>query len=147
MAIPLTTAAVLKLKPSAKPRVIRDAGARSLYLAIMPSGHKSWLMRFRRPGGKPGKLVLGPVDMSGREMSGDPVIGMPLTLASARQLAAAVHRDRAMGADVVADHKTAKQRRRIEIEDRAANSFGALVRRFADEHARVRTRRWRYTIK
>src|SRR5258708_38351432 len=75
-------AAVQKLKPSAQPRMIRDAGARSLYLVITPSGHRSWLMRFRRPGGKPGKIVLGPVALSGRELSGDPVIGMPLTLSA-----------------------------------------------------------------
>lgn len=143
----LTMAAVQKLKPSVQPRMIRDAGARSLYLVITPNGHRSWLMRFRRPGGKPGKIVLGPVDLSGRELSGDPVIGMPLTLASARQLAAQVHRERALGHDPVADHKSRKQRQRDAVEDRAANSFAALVRRFADEHARVRTRRWRYTIR
>jgi integrase len=143
----LTTAAVQKLKPAAQPRMIRDAGARSLYLVITPSGHRSWLMRFRRPGGKPGKIVLGPVDLSGRELSGDPVIGMPLTLVGARQLAAQVHRERALGHDPVADHKSRKQRQRAAVEDRAANSFATLLRRFADEHARVRTRRWRYTLR
>jgi integrase len=143
----LTTAVVHKLKPSAQTRTIRDGGARSLYLTITPSGHKAWLMRFRRPGGKPGKIVLGPVDFSGKEMNAEPVIGMPLTLAGARQLAAQVHRERALGHDPVADHKTRKQRQRDAVEDRAANSFGALVRRFADEHARVRTRRWRYSLR
>jgi hypothetical protein len=143
----LTMAGVQKLKPSAQPRMIRDAGARSLYLVVTPNGHRSWLMRFRRPGGKTGKIVLGPVDLSGREGTDEPVIGMPLTLAGARQLAAQVHRERALGHDPVADHKTRKQRQRDAVEDRAANSFAALVRRFADEHARVRTRKWRYTIR
>src|SRR5260370_40447151 len=111
-------AAVQKLKPSAQPRMIRDAGARSLYLVITPSGHKSWMMRFRRPGGKPGKIVLGPVDLSGREDSGEPVIGMPLTLAGARQVAAQVHRERALGRDPVADHKGRRLRQRAAAAER-----------------------------
>ena len=61
MTKPLTAAAVAKYRPGPKRRRIRDAGARSLFLVIEPSGHKSWQMRFRRPDGKPGKLTLGPV--------------------------------------------------------------------------------------
>lgn len=98
MTKPLTAAAVEKYKPDPdNRRIIKDGGARSLYLVIQPrSGHKSWLMRFRRPGGKPAKITLGPVDLSGKEITGDPVIGMPLTLAAARQLATTIHRDRVM---------------------------------------------------
>ena len=143
----LTAAAVAKFKPGATRRIIKDAGAQSLYLVVQPSGHKAWLMRFRRPGGKPGKLVLGPVDLSGREGAGEPVIGMPLTLAGARQLATQVHRERALGRDPVADHKVARQRRRTAHETATAGSFGALLRRFAEEHAKAKTRKWRYTLK
>ena len=50
-----------RLKATDRRRLVRDDGARSLYLVVQPSGHKSWLMRFRRPGGKPGKIVLGPL--------------------------------------------------------------------------------------
>jgi integrase len=139
----LTTAAVERFKPTSKRRFIRDGGAQSLYLAIMPSGHKSWLMRFRRPDGKPGKLVLGPLDLSGRELKEDPKIGQPLSLVAARQLAAVIHRDRAMGADVISDHKARRHRLRTEIKDRADNTFGALVRKFVEEHGRIKTRRWR----
>src|SRR5262245_24039686 len=91
----LTVAAVQKFRPHRKRREIRDGGAPGLFLIIQPSGAKSWAMRFRRPDGTPAKLTLGPVDFSGRELSGDPVIGMPLTLTAARQLASAVHRQRA----------------------------------------------------
>src|SRR5262245_7952615 len=102
----LTDAAVKKLKPiPGRRRIVRDAGARSLYLVVQPSGHKSWVMRFRRPSGTPGKISLGPVDLSGREIAGEPAIGMPLTLTGARQLAAQVHRERVLGRDPVADHK------------------------------------------
>jgi integrase len=139
----LTTAAVERFKPTNRRRFIRDGGARSLYLVVQPSGHKSWLMRFRRPDGKPGKIVLGSLDLSGREIKGDPKVGQPLSLVAARQLAAQVHRERAMGADVITDHKAARRRQRAEIKDRADNTFGALVRKFVEEHGRVKTRRWR----
>jgi integrase len=143
---PLTAAAVAKYRPAAGRRLIRDAGAQSLYLVVHPSGRKSWMMRFRRPSGKPGKIVLGPVHAEG-EPPGEPTIGMPLTLAGARMLAAAVHRERAQGRDPVADHKARRHRQRAAIEERAAGTFGACVRRFAHEHARVRTRKWRYTLR
>ena len=76
--------------------------------------------------------------MSGRELAGEPAIGQPLTLAAARSLAAKVHRDRALGADVVADHKARRVRARVASDA----TFGALVRRFVDDHGRHR-RNWR----
>jgi len=52
MAKILTQAAVEKLKPIlGKRRFVRDAGSRSLFLVIQPSGFKSWVMRLRRSGG------------------------------------------------------------------------------------------------
>ena len=147
MAKVLTEAAVRKLRPSAKRRVVRDGGGRSLYLVIQPSGARSWMMRFRRPGGKAGKIVLGSVDLSGSEVQGEPTIGMPLTLSAARQVAAQVHRDRAMGRDPVADHKATKHRRRLGVADAAANTFSTLARRFVTEHAMVKTRHWRETAR
>src|ERR1017187_10394522 len=93
----LTSTAVLKLKPTGERREIPDAGARGLYLVIQPSGSKSWAMRFRRPSGDRAKLVLGPLDLAGKEVAGDPQIGQPLTPAAARALAAQINRQRAMG--------------------------------------------------
>ena len=132
----LTDAACRKFVPGAKRRRIRDAAARSLFLVIEPSGHKAWQMRFRRPDGRPGKITLGPFDRSGHELTGDPQIGQPLTLQAARQLAATVHRDRALGHDVVADHRARRHRQRTEIKERAANTFGAGVRAYIAEYAR-----------
>ena len=74
----LTAAAVAKFRPSHKRRRIRDLGSRSLFLIIEPSGHRSWQMRFRTPSGRIGKMTLGPVDLSGQEVKGDPKIGQPL---------------------------------------------------------------------
>lgn len=142
----LTDAAVKKYKPTAARRLIRDAGAESLFLVIQPSGHKSWLMRFRGPGGKPQKMVLGPL-LIGNETPGTPTIGEPLTLAGARQLAAQVQRERKQGHDPVADHKARKHRARAEVAGATANSFGAAARRFIDGHAKLKTRRWRETSK
>jgi hypothetical protein len=71
MAKILTDASCRKLAPGAKRRRIRDAGARSLFLIVESSGHKAWQMRFRRPG----KITLGPFDLTGLEIAGDPQIG------------------------------------------------------------------------
>jgi hypothetical protein len=140
MATILTDAACRKFAPAAKRRRIRDAGARSLFFIVEPSGHKAWQMRFRRPDGRPGKITLGPFDRTGLEIAGDPQIGQPLTLQAARQLAATVHRERVLGQDVVADHKARRHRRRAEMEERAANTFAASVPAYIDEYARPKTR-------
>jgi integrase len=127
----LTAAAVRNTLPGKARREIPDAGCPGLHLVIQPSGRKSWALRFRRPGGKSAKLTLGPADLSGKEMEGEPVVGSPLTLAAARRLASEVNRQRAMGRDVVADQK--KQHDQF---------FGAAARDFVETHAMKETRRW-----
>jgi hypothetical protein len=102
----LTTAAVEKLKAHGnKRREVHDGASTGLYLIIQASGHKSWALRFRKPDGMPAKLTLGVVDFSGAELQGSPTIGQPLSLPAARQLAAEVHRQRALGRDVIDDVK------------------------------------------
>ncbi|MBR0847186.1 tyrosine-type recombinase/integrase [Bradyrhizobium diazoefficiens] len=136
----LTVAAVKSLRPGAERREVPDGGATFLRLVIQPSGSKSFAMRFRRPDGRPAKLVLGPVDYSeddGRE----PVIGMPLTLTAARKLAATLARDRALGRDIVADRKADKNRQNVE----RANHYAGAVRDFVEQHAKVKTRQWQET--
>jgi integrase len=146
MVKPLTAAAARRLRPGPKRRRIRDGGARSLFLVIEPSGHKAFQMRFRTPTGRIGKLTLGPLHL-GTETAGPPVVGMPLTLAGARQLAAEVHRQRALGTDPVADHKARRHRARVAIEERKASSFAAAVRNYIEEHAKPKTRNWRETAR
>jgi integrase len=148
MAKILTQAAVEKLKPiPGKRRFVRDAGSRSLFLVIQPSGFKSWVMRFRRSGGAAAKLVLGPLDLSRRAPSSEPEIGQPLTLVAARQLAAKINTERASGRDVVADHKARKHRQRVKIAEAAVNSFAAAGRDFVERHAKTKTRGWRETAR
>jgi integrase len=145
----LTDAAIGRYKPSAKRRRIRDAKATSLFLIIEPSGRKSWQMRFRRPDGRPGKITLGPYGHK-VELTADPEIGQPLSLKAAHQLSAEIHRRRALGADVISDHKARKHRRRAEIKERVSTSFAACARQFIVEH-RTKSgepqRRWRETAR
>src|SRR5712691_6868073 len=136
----LTAAAVERFKPGEQRIEIKDAAAPGLFLVIQPSGAKSWAMRFRRVGNRSGKLTLGPVDLSGKELAGDPVMGAPLSLAAARRLAAEVQRQRALGRDVIADYSAARQRRRTETEERAKSTFAGAARSYVEEHARPNTR-------
>jgi integrase len=147
MARQLTAVTVENFRPGKKRREISDGGCPGLFLIIQTSGHKSWAMRFRRPSGKPAKLTLGPVDLSGSEAESAPVIGQPLTLASARRLAAEVHHQRARGSDVIADNDAAKRRQRSEQSTRAASTFGAAAMDFVERHAKKKTRHWRETAR
>jgi integrase len=141
MAKVLTDAVVRKSPPGPMRREIPDACAKGLYLVIQPSGAKGWALRYRRPDGRPAKLVLGSVDLSGHEPEGKPQIGTPLSLRAARALAADQLRERARGVDVAAVHVAAKRRARETIGN-GGNNFGVLVRAFIDQHCRVNNRRW-----
>jgi integrase len=147
MAKTLTAAAVKNYRPGEGRREIPDAGSPGLYLVIQASGHRSWAMRFRRPNGKPAKLTLGPVDLSGKEAESEPVLDSPLTLAAARRLAADVHRQRAMGRDVVAEYDASRRRQKSEHLSRAKNTFAAAARDFIEQYASKKTRRWRETAR
>jgi integrase len=138
---PLTDVAIRKAAAGAERRRIRDAGMRSLFLVIEASGHKAFQMRFRRPNGKPARLTLGPYAMG--EIIGEPQIGMPLTLAAARALAADIHRQRALGVDVIADRQADKVRQRVEITTRTVTGFAGCVETFVADHARKNIRAWR----
>jgi integrase len=148
----LTDAAVRRYKAGTKPRLIRDAGARSLYLSIAPRrdgdkrNAKSFTMRFRGLDGRPAKMVLGPFDLSGYELKATPQIGQPLTVAAARALAADIHRRRALGEDVVGEHKARKIRRRTEATEKAALAFGTCAVEFFRDYRtkkhHTRPRRW-----
>lgn len=133
----LTDAAVKKLRPEKERREVPDG--HGLHLVIQPSGAKSWAVRYRRADGRPVKLTLGTVDVTGAELKGEPVIGGHLTLAAARKLTAEVQRQRALGNDPVADKKAEKLRRRSAITDAAATSFLASARYYVEHGRRKRT--------
>jgi hypothetical protein len=89
MAKTLTAAGIARYKPSKERREIRDGAATGLYLILQESGQRSFALRFRKPNGKPAKLTLGPVDVSGVEPATAPSLeslGAPLTLAGRASL-------------------------------------------------------------
>jgi integrase len=138
MAKVLTAAAVERLRPKEKRLEIADGGCAGLYLIVQPSGAKSWALRFRRPSGKTAKLTLGSVDLTNKEIDGEPVTGAPLSLAAARRLAAELHHQRARGNDVVA----ARRRERLERQAQNERTFAAAALDFVRQHAQGRLRRW-----
>jgi integrase len=143
--VKLTTAAVLKYAAQRERREIGDTTP-GLVLVIQPSGAKSWAMRFRRPDGRPTKLTLGPLDSSPRETADEPVLGAPLSLGMARELANRVNRERARGIDVVEAYKAEASRKRNAAADAVANTFAGLVKEFFVQHRTKwggRPRRWR----
>lgn len=140
---PLTDFAVKNYKPGKQRREIPDGGCLGLRLVVQPSGHKSWAMRFRKPNGAPYKLTLGPVDLSGRKVEGEPAIGQLLTLARARRLAAAINDQRASGRDVAAEYKADTHRRKSQRESRAASTFAAAATDFIEQYAKKKTRGWK----
>lgn len=143
----LTAAAVRKYTAGASRREIPDALAPGLHLVVQPKpgGSKSWALRFRRPDGRPAKMTLGPVDLAERETHDEPVIGAPLTLGQARELAAQIDRKRKRGIDVIEEHKAARARKTATAADLAANTFGACLREFFIHYRtkrKTRPRRW-----
>jgi len=146
MSKPLTAAAVLKAKPRKERQEIPDKGCAGLYLIVQPSGTKAWALRFRRPDGRPAKLVLGTVFAKAndvKEPDTEPKIGGHLTLAAAHRLVTALRHEIAQGRDPAAAHIKEKQQRRIVASEAAANTFAGASRDFIEQHARKRVRRWR----
>jgi integrase len=145
----LSAAAIARLKPSSDGarREVRD-GASGLILIIHPTGSRSWALRYRRPqpDGRMAKLVLGSVidvadDEAIRVAQTAPEIGMPLTLATARVLAAKVQALRRLGRDPAADWVAEKAQRSAAV----GKTFAAAALSFIEQHARPKTRRWHET--
>ena len=65
-----------------------------------------------------------------------------MSLVAARRLATEVHRQRAFGNDVIADHVAAKRRRRFESQTKAGSTFAAAVRDYIEHYAKKKRRRW-----
>jgi integrase len=147
MAKVMTVAGVKALQPGKITREVPDGGSPGLRLVVQPSGKKSWAMRFRRPDGRQANLTLGPLDLSGKEIAGEPTIGAPLSLIAARRVATEVLRQRALGRDIAADITAAKLRQKAEREERGANVFGAAVKRYVEDYAQPKTRSWAGTAR
>ena len=66
MAKTLTTVAVMKLKPGRDCREVSDGGCPGLRLSIQPSGHRSWIIRYKRPDGTSLSSPSAPATRRGR---------------------------------------------------------------------------------
>jgi integrase len=136
----LTAAAALKLKAVDERREIPDG--RGLYLVIQQSGTKSWVFRYRSPtSGRHTKLTLGPADLSNREITGELVVGMPLSLTAARQLMAALKREIALGRDPAVERRQQQQEQRVKP---AEYGYAEAVADYVEHISRVR-REWKVT--
>jgi integrase len=134
----LTAASVEKHTARKIRREIPDAACPGLYLIVQTSGAKSFALRFRNQYGRHVKLTLGRLDVTGIESSTAPMIGMPLTLVAARQLAMDVHRQRILGTDVVADRRREKLERKVGT----INVFSQSILDFVEQHLKRNVRRW-----
>jgi integrase len=139
MAKVLTAKAIEKLRAAQQRREIPDGGCAGLYLVIQISGVKSFALRARRPDGRNFKLTLG--QFTTVDTDGKPVIGAPLTLAAARQLAVELLRDRARGIDVVGRRKVEK----LALTTADTKTFGVAAQDFVTQYAKPKQRRWEET--
>jgi integrase len=139
----LTVPAIEKYRPQDERREIPDTTP-GLRLVVYPSGLKSFALRFRRPDGRSAKLTLG--TFAKDETSDAPVLGAPLTLTQARELANHLHRQRKLGKDIIEEHKSQKSRMRSEVIDRSENTFAKAALEFMSAYKTrhsTRHRRWR----
>jgi integrase len=131
----LTSVAVAAAKPrrNAAGELVRteypDRGS-GLYLVVQPGGAKSWCVRYRH-NGRPRKFTLGPAGDGG------------LTLAAAREAAAAARHSVERGVDPAAEwlaaQKPAKAAERSkDLSD--ADAVETLVAQFMEIHAKRKTR-------
>jgi integrase len=127
----LTSEGIKKRKPGKDREEIRD-GTRPLLLVVQPkSGVKSFAMRFRRPSGEGVKLTLGPFSPNAEDAK-EPILGQPLTLASARVLVEKIEQQRAEGIDVVENYRLRKLSRRSVAARNAASTFAGEAQWFID---------------
>ena len=146
MAKILTDAAVRKYAPASKRRRIQDGGARSLFLIIEPSCHKSWQMRFQHTVRADRQNHFGPVAhrYRNRRLAGHrraPDIGGR----------AGDRRPKCIGvvhwARMSPPPQARKHRQRAELIDRGNNTFAAAVRDYIEDYAKAKQRRWRETAR
>src|SRR5262245_58489848 len=114
----LTAKSIENAKADVARREIPDRACRGLYLVVQPSGLKSWACRYR-VARKPVKLTLGSYPA--------------VSLAEARQLAAAALVDVARGTDPAAVKREAKQ-------EAKADTVEQLAGQFLEQHAKRKTR-------
>jgi integrase len=132
----LTGLAIAQAKAGTKRREVADGGCPGLYMAIHPTGAKSWTLRFRSPTErgndkqrKAKKLTLGPL-VNGAAADDEPQIGRPLSLPQARMLATAALDQVRRGIDPTHVRREEKTKARDESISRNTNTIDAAMVEF-----------------
>jgi integrase len=119
----LTAKAVENVKPGKARREVADGEIRGLYLAVQPSGAKSFVLRYRHAG-RPRKLTIGPAEMG---------------LGEARKQAAGARAAIAAGKDPQAEKAAAKVAAKEADREAVVAKRGSVelvVAEFIEKHVR-----------
>jgi integrase len=115
----LTVKSIENLKPGATRREVPDGTIRGLYLAIQPSGSKSYVLRYRHAS-RPRKLTIGGADIG---------------LGEAHKLATKALAEIAGGKDPAAERKSAKAEARMAAQP-ARDLVETVVADFIEKHVK-----------
>jgi integrase len=132
----LTKRALDALVPSDRDRVVFDPELPGYGVKITPSGRKVFLVQYRFPPGRAGRIRRYTIGAYGEGLTPD----------QARTIAVQVKGKIAAGADPVTERETilaAAQREADEKRRKHANSVAAIAAAFLARHAKPRLRSWR----
>jgi integrase len=137
MAKALTAIAVANLKPRLKRWEKSDPGCRGLRVRVFPSGHKTFIVRYRFRGLQC-NLTLGPclTERGVAESGTTPELDTPLSLAAARELATKALREAKSGRNPAAEKQRKRQEELAAESDTLSAIAGEYLRR---EGPRLRT--------
>jgi integrase len=128
----LTPIAIKNLRPRADRYEVPDGGCRGLRVRVFPSGHKSFIARYRFRGVQKNLLLGSVLDENGEgEPTEAPEHDTPLSLAAARELAAKALRQAKSGNDPAAAKQKRKQEHRAAEGDTLQNVAAEYLRRKA----------------
>lgn len=127
IATPLVPVNIKRYKPKETEYTVADGNG--LYLLVLPSGRKSWMVRYKTQAGQGRRVVIG--DFGDVSMDGLTPI---LTLADARQRAIEVHLAARMGETIVGvrtGKQLAKQEKTLEELEQERQDAAARERSFS----------------
>jgi len=140
MAKALTPVAIAALKAGLYRYEVSDGGCAGLRVVVFPTKKKSFVVRYRFRG-RAQKLTLGPCLIDAAD-PGVPELDTPLSLLSARMLAATALRQAKNGIDPGADKRNKKIALRRQFEAQraaAADTFQAVAEDYLRAQAKLRS--------
>jgi integrase len=140
MAKALTPITIAALRAGAQRYEISDGGCAGLRVVVFPSKKKSFVVRYRFHG-RPQKLTLGPCLIATGD-SGVPELDTPLSLLSARMLAATALRQAKSGIDPAATKRSKKiaLQRQFEAQRAAeADTFQVVAEDYLRQGSKLRS--------